>query len=225
MENKLKSGSEIVDELLEGGYDSNIITTIYGPAGSGKTTFCLLASIAIADSGKKVIFMDTEGGFSIRRFNQLTDNKDLLNSIFILKPIDFFEQKKAIERLKNMMNEQIGLVVIDTIGYHYRIEMGKKHEIKQINNELGLQISFLSEIARKYNIPVLLTNQVYSDFDEKSTIRIVGGDLLKYASKCLMELQKGASGIRIAVVKKHRSIAEGKEIKFRLVEKGIGSIE
>jgi RecA/RadA recombinase len=58
--------------LLEqlGGYDCDIITTFYGPAGSGKTNFCVLAAASIARR-KKVIFIDTEGGFSFERLNQL----------------------------------------------------------------------------------------------------------------------------------------------------------
>lgn len=225
MENKIKTGSEIIDTLLDGGYDNDTITTIYGPAGSGKTTLCLLTSIAAAEAGKKIIFIDTEGGFSVNRFNQLTENKELLKNIFILKPLTFSEQHKTVERLKNMMNEQIAMVIVDTIGMHYRIEMGKKQDIKQINNDLSLQLSYLTEIARKYNIPVLITNQVYSDFDERSTIKIVGGDILKYSSKCLIELQKAASSNRIAVLVKHRSLPEGKKARFKIVEKGLEKIE
>ena len=44
---KINSGSNIVDDFLNGGYDKDIISTIYGPASSGKTTFCLLAGINI----------------------------------------------------------------------------------------------------------------------------------------------------------------------------------
>lgn len=45
------------------GYESDIITTIYGPAGSGKTNFSLLAAVSCASKGNKVLFIDTEGDF------------------------------------------------------------------------------------------------------------------------------------------------------------------
>ena len=91
------AGSNIIDEFLNGGYDKDIISTIYGPASSGKTTFCLLAGISIEKQGKKVIFVDTEGGFSLDRFKQLiksfgADPLELLKNIFILKPTNFQEQ-------------------------------------------------------------------------------------------------------------------------------------
>ena len=34
---KISSGIDFLDKLLEGGYDRDIVTTIYGPSGSGKT--------------------------------------------------------------------------------------------------------------------------------------------------------------------------------------------
>src|SRR3989339_1589394 len=65
-EEKLKSSTFIIDQLL-GGYEKDIITTIYGPAGSGKTTLCLLCAMNTAREGKKVIYIDTENNFSVER--------------------------------------------------------------------------------------------------------------------------------------------------------------
>ena len=61
---KISAGSYELNKWLYGGYDSEIITTLYGSAGSGKTNFCLLAAVSQAKKGQKVIFIDTEGGFS-----------------------------------------------------------------------------------------------------------------------------------------------------------------
>ena len=68
---KVPTGSDVLDSLLEGGYETDVITTIYGPAGSGKTVLCLLCSIYVAKSGKKVVYVDSEGGFSLERFRQI----------------------------------------------------------------------------------------------------------------------------------------------------------
>jgi len=76
-------------------------------------------------------------------------------------------------------------------------------------------------LAGKKRIPVLVTNQVYADFEDKDKVNLVGGDLLKYGSKCLVELQITPSGNRRAIVRKHRSIKEEKEITFKIVEGGI----
>lgn len=224
--NNIPTGSRILDTLLNGGYEPDVITTIYGPAGSGKTILCLLCAINIAREGKKVIYVDSEGGFSIDRFRQVADSLHIdfnktLGKIVFLRPTSFEEQKKAFEKLKEIVNDNVGLIVIDSIAMLYRLELGKKEDIHEVNRALGKQIAFLSEITRKNHIPILVTNQVYSDFDDKEKVNIVGGDLLKYGSKCLLELQITPSGNRRCILRKHRSLQPDMEIVFKIVEGGI----
>jgi len=219
---RIPTGSKILDRMLHGGYERDIISTVYGPAGSGKTTLCLLCSLCVARSGKKIVYVDTEGGFSVERLEQIApDSKKVLDKIVFLKPATFQEQKKAFQKLKEQMSNAIGLVVVDTIAMLYRLELGKSEEVYEINRELGRQISYLSVLARKMNIPVLITNQVYSNFDDRDTVNMVGGDIMKYWSKCLIELQITPSGNRRAILKKHRSLPEDQEIAFKIVEGGI----
>jgi DNA repair protein RadB len=220
---RIPSGTDVIEHLLGGGYETDIITTIYGPAGSGKTNLALLAAISIAKGGKKVIYIDTEGGFSVERLKQLTsDSRKILENILFLKPTKFSEQKKAFEKLKDIVNKrEIGLIVVDTIAMLYRLELGKNDDVYDVNRELGKQIAYLTEIARKKNIPIIVTNQVYSNFDERDKIRMVGGDIIKYGSKCLVELQNANNNKRVAILKKHRSLPQEKQAVFEIKEKGL----
>ena len=223
---RIPTGSKVLDVMLNGGYEKEVITTIYGPAGSGKTVLCLLCSINIAKNGKKVIYVDSEGGFSIERLKQITshinlDYKKILDNMIFLKPTIFEEQKKSFEKLKGLVNDKIGLIVVDTIAFLYRLELGKSEEVHEVNRELGKQISYLTEIARNKNIPVLIANQVYTDFNEKDKVNIVGGDILKYGSKCLLELQITPNNNRRAILRKHRSLEPEKELIFKIVDGGI----
>lgn len=221
---KIPTGSAILDNLLEGGYETDAITTIYGPAGSGKTNLLLLAAIETTKKEKKAVYIDTEGGFSITRLKQIVKNPDkILKNIVFFKPTTFEEQKKAVNKLKELANDKIGLIIIDTISMLYRLERSGEG-IKEINRDLGAQVCSLTEIARKKKIPILLANQVYSSFEEKNKIKIVGGDIMKYGSKCLLELQSGEKGLRKAILRKHRSIAGEKEAMFRITNKGIEKI-
>lgn len=220
METKTSTGSDVLDWLLEGGYEKEVITTVYGPAGSGKTNICLLCASHFAD--KKVIYIDTEGSFSLSRFRQITgDVERKLKNIIILKPTTFAEQKKAFTELKKLVHEKTGIIIVDSIAMLYRLEMGQTKNVYEVNRELGMQLSALTEIARKNNLPVLITNQVYQDFEQKDKVNIVGGDLLKYQSKCLIELQKKESGVRKAIIRKHRSIEEKKYIEFTITNLGL----
>ncbi len=224
--NRISTGSEILDTMLDGGYEKDVITTIYGPAGAGKTVLCLLCSMNIAVNGKKIIYVDCEGGFSLERLKQVSSNagkdyKDILDHIIFLRPTSFAEQKASFEKLKEIVNDKVGLVVVDTIAMLYRLELGKGEDAHEANRELGKQIAHLTEIARKKNIPILITNQVYTDFDARDKVNIVGGDILKYGSKCLIELQITPNGNRRAILRKHRSMEAEKEIVYKIVERGI----
>ena len=222
MSGNIPTGSKILDKMLDGGYEKGIITTIYGPAGSGKTILALLCSINMARNKKKIIYVDTENSFSLERLKQIAwDYKKILNNITFLKPFNFEDQKKSFEKLKNIVNDKIGLIVIDTIAMLYRLEIGKSEKPYEVNIALGQQISWLSEIASKRNIPILITNQVYSSFDEKDKVNIVGGDILKYGSKCLLELQITPENNRRCILRKHRSISDEKNIVFKIVQTGI----
>ena len=128
---------------------------------------------------------------------------------------------KSFEKLKDIVTDRIGLIIVDTIAMLYRLELGKNEDVYEVNRELGKQIAFLSEITRKKHIPVLVTNQVYADFEDKEKVNIVGGDLLKYGSKCLIELQITPAGNRRAILRKHRSLEQEREITFKIVEGGI----
>ncbi|MFH1850375.1 MAG: DNA repair and recombination protein RadB [archaeon] len=218
---RLSSGSADLDAFLGGGYESDVITTVYGPGGAGKSNLCLICTVNIAGT-KKVIFVDTEGNFSVERVKQLApDYKERLEAITLFKPTNFDEQKRVFSKLKGAISERVGLIVVDSIAMLYRLELGKSQKVYEVNKALGLQLAYLTEISRKMNIPVLLTNQVYSDFDNKDKVNMVGGDILRYGSKCLIELQKYHNNKRKAVLQKHRSLPEGKDFYFEIAEKGI----
>jgi DNA repair protein RadB len=237
-ETRISAGSYDLNKFLFGGYETDIITTLYGPGGSGKSNFCVLAAASQARKGNKVIFIDTEGGFSSDRFRQIHEGEPAeieraLQNIFLLKPTSFKEQEKAFEQmLKHVKKDNISLIIIDSIAMLYRLELGEaisaddSEKISRVNRKLANQLRTLNEIARKQNIPVIVTNQVYSTFtqnredrDTERKVSMVGGDLLKYWSKCLIEL-RGRGGKRKLVLKKHRSLPQ-KELPFEIIRKGI----
>lgn len=220
---KVTTGSAVLDRLLDSGFETDTVTTIYGPSGSGKTNICMIAAVNVARSGRKVVYIDSEGGFSVERLKQIapTDYKEVIDNIIFLKPMNFTEQRNAFGKLSKLVDQNIGLIIVDTISMLYRLEIGQTNDVYAVNKDLGMQISYLNEITRRKNIPVVVTNQVYANFKQENSVKMVGGDILKYGSKCLIELQKGHKGVRKALLKKHRSIAEDREAMFRIISKGI----
>jgi DNA repair protein RadB len=223
MDTKVSTGTAVMDWLLEGGYEKGVITTIYGPAGSGKSNLNLLF-IANSVKGHKVIFVDTEGSFSLNRFMQICpDYKKALEKIIFLKPTNFKEQEEAINRLDGLLSQDIGAIIVDSLTMLYRVEMGED-DSKSTNNALVSQMRALLEIARKKDIPVVVAAQVYADLDEKDKMNVVGGQIVRNMSKCLIELRKSGPN-RIAVVHKHRSIEEGKSIMFKIIDLGVVEVQ
>ena len=233
--NKIMTGSYDLNKWLDGGYENDIITLLYGPYASGKSNFVILAACHNAKKGKKIIFIDTEGSFSLDRVKQITGGipEIVLKNIVILKPTNFKEQKEAFLKLhKEIKSKNIGIIVVDSMTMLYRLELAEARklgidEIRRVNNDLAKQMNALYEIARKQKIPVLITSQVYSGFlseedwlaGKQAGVNVVGGDLLKYYCKCIIELQN-KNGRKKAIIKKHRSMPE-KELNFEVVNEGI----
>ncbi len=219
---KVTTGAEFLDTFFNGGYDNDVVTTIYGPSGSGKTNLCLLPAVKCAEQGKKIIYIDTEGGIAVERIKQLSKNyEEVLRQMIFFRPINFVEQGEMVEKLKGYLdNNPPGLIIVDSISMLYRLELGKNEGVYEANNSLGRQMATLVEIARSKKIPVIITNQVYSDFDKRDHVKMVGGDLLRYGSKCLLELRKHDECYEM-VLRKHRFLADGTGKKFQIVNEGL----
>lgn len=202
------------------------ITQIYGEAASGKSNICLICAINAAKTGKDVIFIDTEGSFSTQRFKQIAGDcsSDLLKKIVIAEPADFDEQKIAINKIEDLISgRDVGLIIVDSLVSLYRLEMGDSSEAYSINRELSRQLSKLMKLAKKNNLAVIVTNQVYSSFSKSerdSNVVPVGRDVLKYWTKVIIELRKEGT-YRVAESIRHKFKPEGGKIRFRIVQTGI----
>ncbi len=207
--------------------ENSSLTSVFGAPGTGKTNLCLILSADCAKNGGKIIYIDTEGGFSSERLKQISGNSkidNILNSIILLEPKTFEEQGKFIRDLEKKAAD---LIILDSSVALYRLEYpenaakNKKIEMSEHNRELSRQLSILSNLARDKKIPVIITAHTYKNWDTGEN-EIVGGDTLKYWPKCLLLLEKtGKTSERKASIIKHRSQPEGKSTKFVIVEEGI----
>lgn len=217
------TGTSVLDSLLGDGYPSGILTSIYGPAASGKTTACMLAAIDFARKGRKVVYVDTEGGFSTERFKQLAaDYEKLLPNIIFLKINSFDEQIRQFKLLPELAkNRKIGLVVVDTIGSHYR-NARREETYRQNNNELAMQVEILQALAkeRALDLLVLMTNQVYADVEKIDEVVPVGGEIIRKRCGCMLELRAIHGSMRVARLMCHPTVSERREIVFEIVQDG-----
>ena len=95
------------------------INLAYGESATGKTTLALQESLKEAKENRKIAFIDTENSFSIERIKQMNDNyNELIKKIFLFQPKSFVEQHELIKKIG-----KFDLIVVDTIGNHYRIDL------------------------------------------------------------------------------------------------------
>ncbi|QKQ98699.1 DNA repair and recombination protein RadB [Candidatus Nanohaloarchaea archaeon] len=220
---RVSTRCESVDKLLNGGIEKGIITNFYGGSGTGKTNVCIQIAATVAENGGKVIYIDTEGGFSPERFEQVASEKALEN-LLLRDPVDFEEQEEAIDSLADVVeSENVELVIVDSAVSLYRLQVNGENA-SEINQRLSRQLSELSKIARTHEIPVVITNQVYTSFDDDE-LELVGRDVPKYWSKALLQLSEKSDGTRKIKVAKHRSIPEGRSTQFDITNDGLETPE
>lgn len=239
---KYTSGCKSIDELLGGGFESGTVTQLYGEAGSGKTNICLQTAMECAKNAKGVIFIDSEG-FSPERFLQIAragasasasasasgdaeDVESIARRIIIFEPHSFEQQTSCIDEIETVIKEKEGksgvaLLILDSATLFYRLELDDERSI-YLRRVLANQIMHLLEIARKHDLAVLITNQVYMDI-ENGNLRPSGGYALEHLSKVIVQLEKAAEGRgkRSAVLKKHRSMPEDTSCVFLITGNGV----
>jgi DNA repair protein RadB len=209
---------EPIDDLLNGGIEYSCVNNFYGASASGKTNIALEALVSCINQGKKCIYIDTEGGFSLERLKQIAgDTKKYTDNTILIEPKTWKEQIDAFRKLNEMT---AGLIIVDSIVALWRITITDEN-VHETIRELGTQLSILSKIAREKKIPALITNQVYSDVETGKT-EMSAKNIIKWWSKNIIELKHtGRTSQRIARIIKARSLPEHKRILFSITQSGL----
>ncbi|MCK9313258.1 MAG: DNA repair and recombination protein RadB [Methanocorpusculum sp.] len=215
---KISTCAAGLDELLGGGLEPRMITQFFGEAGSGKSTLCLMAVVSVLRNGGGVVYIDSEG-FSIERFSQIAGDSTLeyAKRLYVFEPGTFAEQGLMIaESEKLIKSGNAHLIVLDSATALYRVE---QMDTKDALSMLSRQMMVLLGIAKRYDIPILITNQVFMDI-EHHRLSGLGGTALSHISKAIIRVEKH-EGFRRAVVFKHRSQAEGNMWEFVITGDGV----
>jgi DNA repair protein RadB len=124
---------------------------------------------------------------------------------------------EAVKITENSNN--IGLIVLDSATIFYRRSLGSEDEQSERQN-LSRQVILLLASARKFDIPIVISNQVFQDI-ENDTIAPIGGHILYHNAKAIIKLEKVTGNVRRATIAKHRSIADGLSCEFKITNNGI----
>jgi DNA repair protein RadB len=219
---KQSSGNAALDTLLGGGLELRTITQFFGEPASGKSTLCTVAAVACLRAGHAVVWIDSEG-FSIERFRQVAgdDTDKIADRLFLFEPVDFEHQGTMILEAERVLKaHKPGLLIMDSATALYRTDLEKGRDAMQA---LTRQMLHLLGYAKRYEIPVIITNQVYMD-TVKNTYYGLGGTALEHLSKVIVRLEKtDTPGLRRARLVKHRSRPEGATLEYEITGDGIGT--
>ena len=223
MTDSIATGCAPIDELLGGGFERRAVTQVYGPPAAGKSNLVLSAAVETAARGEKVLYIDTEG-LSVDRLEQLASahpdaSLDAIAScIIISEVVDFDEQREAVQDAAEFA-DQVEFVVLDSATGFYRLERTEQDGGEALRS-VARQVTHLLSMARKHDLAVGITNQVYTNPDSETT-NALGGHTLDHWSAVILRLDRFRGGNRRATLEKHHAKAAGETAQFRITETGL----
>lgn len=190
---KIQSGCKCIDGNIGGGILPETVTLIYGEPETGKTTLAMQFAADCAKHNFKVLFVDCDNSFSAKRLSQVSAERfdEIAERIILLKPKDFREQTAVVDHIQDYLTKNFGLIVIDTFTSLYGARVSElSGKAFSVNRELNRQIAILAQTAKIQKIPVIITSQVRSIFDEESSaVRPVATRVLKFWSDNIIALK------------------------------------
>jgi len=216
------TGCAPLDELLGGGLERGTVTQLYGPPAAGKTNVCLSAAAGVAAGDGMAVYLDTEG-VSPERFEQVlsgaSDDPEAASANVVLTAIhDFEEQAEAVRDVEEFA-EAADLLVLDSATGFYRLKRSNDDEGETLRS-VARQITQLLSLARKHDLAVVVTNQVYTDPDADRD-RPLGGHTLEHWTGTVVRLERFRGGKRRATLEKHRAKPAGETAQFSITGAGI----
>jgi DNA repair protein RadB len=220
------TGCGSIDDLLGGGLERGAVTQVYGPPAAGKTNLGLSAAIEVAAGGDAALYIDTEG-LSADRMRQIAAGRasgtdqtvdDLAGRLIVSEVLDYDEQAEAVQDAAEFAAE-IELVVLDSATGFYRLRRTDDDGGETLR-DVARQITHLLSLARKHDIAVVFTNQVFTDPDsDRSTA--LGGHTLNHWSGAILRLDRFRGGNRRATLEKHRAKPAGDTAQFSITDEGL----
>ena len=224
MSDPLTTGSDALDDLLGGGIERGVVTQLYGPPAAGKTNVALTAAAEAAAAGDTVLYIDTED-LSMERFRQIAEARsedpveEVASRLIVTEALSFEEQAEAVRDVEGFA-EEADLIVLDSATGFYRLERGEDQQGGDSLRTVAKQITHLLSLARKHDLAVLVTNQVFTDPDA-DRVRPLGGNTLEHWTGVVVRLDRYRGGNRRATLEKHRSQPAGGTARFRITGSGI----
>lgn len=239
LKRKMTTGCSSLNNLLNGGLETQSITEFYGEFGSGKSQICQQLAVTVQLPEKKggldgsCLYIDTEHVFRSERILQMAnyvglDPKKALKGIIYAAAYTSEHQATLLDVCDEVVKENnVRLIIVDSMTAHFRSEYLGRETLAPRQQNLNKHLHKLKRICMGFNAAAVVTNQVSvspDSFTGPQGPQAIGGNIMGHAAHTRTFLRKGRNNLRIAKVVASPFLPEG-EAPFRITERGIESDE
>jgi DNA repair protein RadA len=232
---RLTTGSQILDDLLGGGLETQTITEFYGQYGSGKSQLChqlcINVQLPLEQGGLEAaaLYIDTENTFRTERLVSMAQHLGLEPTQAARNVIvaDAYTSDHQIFLLENadkiIKDNNIRLIIIDSLTSHFRSEYIGRGTLAERQQKLNKHMHKLIRLARAFNAAAVVTNQVMAKPDVffGDAVHPIGGHIVAHTSHTRVYLRKASRGpVRIARLVSSPYLPDGEGI-FKITQNGI----
>lgn len=233
---RIKTGSNALNSLLGGGFETGAIVECFGEFGSGKTQIghALTVAAQTVDKDAVAVYIDTENTFRPERIIQLAkgagmEPDEVLKNIKVARAYNSDHQMLLAEKVEDLIKKQgfnVKLIVVDSLTAHFRAEFIGRGTLADRQQKINKHMHTLLKLADTHNLCVYVTNQVMAkpDMFFGDPTQAIGGHIVAHASTFRVYLRKGKKGTRVAKLVDSPDQPEG-EAGFYVDESGIKDVE
>ena len=181
-----------VNEFFKSTGDKERITSIWGDFGVGKTTLSLQTANSYTLNKKKVLYIYTKPNLPFKKISAVFENnlEDVLEHILFIQVTNFddifnfiFNLEFAVLNDLKTKNGTFHLIIIDSMTDLYRLELNHEKKEKNVilNYRLNQLLATLVNLKQKYEVGILVVNEVSRRTQEGQTYEVEsGGNVMQY---------------------------------------------
>jgi len=231
----VKIGSEKLDALIDGGFESGSITECYGEFSSGKTQIAhqLAVNVQKEPHSGVCIWIDSEGSFRPQRIREIAeaagiDGELVLKNIKYARSYSTDHQMLLAEKAERLITDDklpVKLIVVDSLTAAFRGEYLGRGTLAERQQKLNKHLQHLTRLADIYNVIVYVTNQVMVNPGQLfgDPTRAVGGHIVGHNAMYRIYLRKGSRGTKVAKLVDAPHLPDG-EAPFIITRGGIKDV-
>ena len=179
------------------------MTEIFGRSNSGKTQLAMQAALLAARSGRKSLYVATEGSFRPETVESRAeargwDPRGLLEEMVYVRSDTISEQMEAVRRMgARPATSLCSLVIIDTLTRNFSVELPGRSNLSTRQGALNVHLSEMARDAYLNGRAYLLTNRV--TFGAVHDVSI-GGKTVEQLVHASVRLDRVGTSVRATLV-------------------------